>query len=108
MIGFSARNLSKELCDSDGGIRTVAEHHPFYYPHACFVNAQLQLLKVAALYFYKLYVLGLVAASRATIGADHRARNAVMHLQNVGIVQLLTPADVLVNSSRERKLDHAS
>src|SRR6266852_515994 len=35
----------------------MTEHSIFYYPYADFRNAQLPLLKVAALYFDKLYLL---------------------------------------------------
>ena len=34
----------------------MTEHDQFYYPYASFTNAQLPLLKVAALYFDKLVV----------------------------------------------------
>jgi len=35
----------------------MAEHNLFYYPYAFFTNAQLPLLKVAALYFDKPAIL---------------------------------------------------
>jgi len=35
----------------------MTEHALFYYPYASFTNAQVPLLKVAALYFEKLYLL---------------------------------------------------
>ena len=63
--------------------------------YASFTNAQLPLLKVAALYFDKLYILDPVGASWATVGADHHARDAVMQLKDAGILQMVTPADVL-------------
>ncbi len=47
----------------------MAEHNLFYYPYACFTNTQLPLLKVAALYFDKLYILD-------RVGADHHIRKA--------------------------------
>ena len=49
----------------------MTEHSLFYYPYASFTNTQLQLLKVEALYFDKLYLLDPVGASRATIGAEY-------------------------------------
>jgi hypothetical protein len=52
----------------------MTEHNRFYYPYASFTNAQLPLLKVAALYFDKLVILDPVGASWATIGADYPAR----------------------------------
>ena len=51
-------------------------------------------MKVAALYFDKLVLLDPVGASWATIGADHHAREAVRQLQDAGILQMVTPADV--------------
>lgn len=47
-------------------------HSLFYYPYASFTNAQIPLLKVAALYFDNLVLLDPVGASWDTIGADHR------------------------------------
>jgi hypothetical protein len=54
-----------------------AERNLFYYPCASFTNAQLPLLKVAALYFDKLVLLDPVGASWDTVGADHVACDAV-------------------------------
>jgi len=48
----------------------------FFYPYASFTNAQLPLLKVAALWFDKLVILDPVGASWDTVGADHLARDA--------------------------------
>lgn len=48
----------------------------FYYPSASFTNAQLPLLKIAALYFDKLAILDPVGASRDTNGADFHAGEA--------------------------------
>jgi len=52
-------------------------------------------LKVAVLYFDKLVILDLVGASRATIGVDHVARDAVRLLEDAGILQTVAPTDVL-------------
>jgi hypothetical protein len=49
----------------------MTEHNLFYYPYASFTNAQLPLLKVAALYFDELGLLDPVGASRDTVGAEH-------------------------------------
>lgn len=73
----------------------MAEHTLFYYPYASFTNAQLPLLKVAALYFDKLVLLDPVGASWDTIGADHIARDAVRQLKDAGILEVVTPALVL-------------
>ena len=74
---------------------TMTEHNLFYYPYASFTNAQLPLLKVAALYFDKLTILDPVGASWDTIGADHVARDAVRLLKDAGILEIVTPATVL-------------
>lgn len=73
----------------------MTEHNLFYYPYASFTNAQLPLLKVAALYFDKLVILDPVGASWDTVGADHIARDAVRLLQGAGILEIVTPATVL-------------
>lgn len=41
----------------------MTEHKLFYYPYASFTNAQLPLLKVAALWFDKLLILDPFGAS---------------------------------------------
>lgn len=64
------------------------------------MNAQLSLLKVAVLYFDKLAILDPVGASLATIGADHHARDAVKQLQEAGILQTVTRADVLAQDEQ--------
>ena len=52
----------------------MTDHSLFYYLYTSFTKAQLPLLKVATLYFNKQYILDLVGASWATIGADYHAR----------------------------------
>ncbi len=73
----------------------MTEHNLFHYPYSSFTNTQLPLLKVAVLYFDKLVILDLVGASRATIGVDHVARDAVRLLEDAGILQTVAPTDVL-------------
>lgn len=73
----------------------MTEHNLIYYPYASFTNEQLPLLKIAALYFDKLYILDPVDASWNTVGADDVARNAVQLLKNEGILELVKPSDVL-------------
>jgi hypothetical protein len=73
----------------------MTEHRLFYYPYASFTNAQLPLLKVAALYFDKLVILDPVGASWGTIGADHEARRAIKMLRAENLLETVTPADVL-------------
>src|SRR2546430_1151375 len=74
----------------------MTDHNLFYYPYASFTNAQLPLLKVAALYFDKLVILDPVGASWDTIGAGDLARDAVRQLKDAGILEIVTPATVLV------------
>ncbi len=73
----------------------MTQHNLFYYPYASFTNAQLPLLKVAALWFDKLFILDPVGASWDTIGADHITRDVVLQLKNAGILEIVTPATVL-------------
>jgi hypothetical protein len=73
----------------------MMDHNLFYYPYASFTNQQLPLLKVAALYFDKLVILDPVGASWATVGADHVARDAITLLKDAGILDVVTPADVI-------------
>ncbi len=73
----------------------MTEHILFYYPYASFTNAQLPLLKVAALWFDKLVILDPIAASWDTIGADHVARDTVRQLKDAGILEIVPPATVL-------------
>lgn len=72
----------------------MTEHNLFYYPYASFTNAQLPLLKVAAVCVGKLVMLDKVVASWATIAAvDEPTREARKLLKDVGILQTVTPAD---------------
>jgi hypothetical protein len=73
----------------------MTEHSLFYYPYASFTNTQLPLLKVAALYFDKLYILDPVGASWNTIGADFIARDAILLLKEAGILEIVTSQAVL-------------
>ncbi|RVM04161.1 hypothetical protein [Sinorhizobium meliloti] len=73
----------------------MTAHNLFYYPYASFTNAQLPLLKVAALYFDKLVLLDPIGASWDTVGADQTARNGLKLLKDAGILELVTPAAVL-------------
>lgn len=78
----------------------MTEHNLFYYPYVSSTNAQLPLLKVAALWFDKLVILDSVGASWDTIGADQIARNAVRPLKDAGILEMVTPATVLAKYER--------
>lgn len=74
-------------------------HDLFYYSHASFTNAQLPLLKVAALWFDKLVLLDPAGASWDAVGAGHFARDAVWQRMNAGISAIVTPATVSVLAS---------
>ena len=78
----------------------MAEHSLFYYPYASFTNAQLPLLKVAALYFDTLVLLDPVGASWDTVGADDGARDAMKMLKDAGILKIVAPAAVLARYER--------
>lgn len=53
----------------------MTEHSIFYYPYASFTDAQAPLLKAAALYFDKLYILDPEKASGGIIGAARVAKD---------------------------------
>ncbi len=73
----------------------MAEHELLYFPYASLTDAQLPLLKVAALYFDKLAILDPAGASWNTIGADDVARGALKELTDAGLLEVVRPADVL-------------
>ena len=47
------------------------EHSIFYFPYASFTNAQLPLMKVAALYFDKLVIVGPIEGKEQFVGRVH-------------------------------------
>ena len=73
----------------------MTDHNLFYYPYASLTDAQIPLLKVAALYFDKLVILVPTGASWNFIGADPVARDAVQQLRDAGMLELVTPSTVL-------------
>jgi hypothetical protein len=75
-------------------------HSIFYYPYASFTDAQAPLLKVAALYFDKIYLLDPTQASWATIGAGSVSKD-VQLLQSAGILEIINPAEVLKDYEKE-------
>lgn len=79
----------------------MCEHKLFYFPYSSLDNSQLSLLKIAALYFDKLVILDPVGASWGGIGADHVTRDAVVQLQQAGILELVTPAETLAKYSEQ-------
>lgn len=75
----------------------MSDHNLFYYPYASFTNAQLPLLKVAALYFDKLYILDPDKASGGTIGLgeDEQVEKDVRLLEKERILERISPEEVL-------------
>lgn len=73
----------------------MTDNNLFYYPYASSTNAQLSLLKVAALLFGKLVIFDPVGASWDTVGADYIARDALRELKDAGSLEAVTPATVL-------------
>ena len=73
----------------------MLSHDLFYFPYASITEKQLSLARIAALYFDKLTILDPVGASWEGIGADAAAREALKLLRDEGILELVSPADVL-------------
>ena len=71
-------------------------HTLFYYPYGLFYNAQAPLLKAAALYFDKLYILDPEKASGGGIGAIEGAEDVKL-LEQCGILERVAPEEVLHN-----------
>jgi len=78
----------------------MAEHSLYYFPYASLTDDQLPLLKAAALYFDRLYILDPVGASWETIGTEWYAREAVQLLSGAGILERVSPARVLADFER--------
>ena len=64
----------------------MGQHAVFYYPYASLGADQSLLLKAAALYFDKLYILDPLKASWATIGPGERETDLRL-LESEGILQ---------------------
>lgn len=71
------------------------ENSIFYYPYATFQDAQLPLLKAAALYFDKLYILDPVEASFDGIGIQPDVNKDVDLLKDAGILKRINPREIL-------------
>ena len=72
------------------------DHKIFYYPYGSFDDAQIPLLKAAALYFDKLYILDPLKASSGTIGiADPDLAKDITLLEKEGILERVSPEAVL-------------
>jgi hypothetical protein len=70
------------------------EHNLFYYPYASFSDNQKLLLKAAALYFDKLYILDPFKASYDGIGPGDKSQHVNM-LEKEGILERVSPEKVL-------------
>lgn len=69
-------------------------HTLFYYPYSSFQDNQAPLLKAAALYFDKLYILDPEKASGGTIGAVTVADD-VRLLEQEGILERIAPEEIV-------------
>ncbi len=69
-------------------------HSVFYYPYGSFQDKQSPLLRAAALYFDKLYILDPVKASFGRIGAGE-VEEDVRLLEDEGILERVSPEEVL-------------
>jgi hypothetical protein len=73
----------------------MTEHRLFYYPYATMFNAQLPLLKTAALFFDKLVLLDPRDATWDRIGPEETAWDEVLLLEQHGLLERVEPAAVL-------------
>lgn len=88
----SAAKVRVVTTREEGG---MAEHSLFYFPYASLTDEQLPLLKVAALFFDKLFLLDPIAASWNSVGTTESARDGVRLLREAGILETVSPAAVL-------------
>ena len=78
----------------------MTKHNLYYYPYASFTNAQLPLLKVAALYFDKLYILDPEKATGGTVGIGDVAKEIAL-LEREEILARVSPAEILEKYEHE-------
>ncbi len=69
-------------------------HTIFYYPYGSFEDAQVPLLKAAALYFDKVYMLDPEKANSGTIGIGAIAKDVEL-LEQKGVLVRVAPEEVL-------------
>jgi len=77
----------------------MSEHNMFYYPYATLGQEQSLLLKAAALYFDKLFILDPLKASWATIGPGEQEADLRL-LESAGILQRIAPEEVLHHNEK--------
>jgi hypothetical protein len=73
----------------------VREHSIFYYPYASFGYEQAPLLRAAALYFNKLYVLDPEKARARGTGALEGIGKDVLLLEREGLIERISPEQIL-------------
>jgi len=73
----------------------MTENRLFYYPYATMTDAQVPLLKIAALYFDKLVLLDPREATWNQIGPDPGALDEVLLLERHGLLERIGPQKVL-------------
>src|SRR5258708_1614510 len=71
----------------------------FYYPYATMFDAQLPLLKTAALYFDKLVLLDPRDATWDRVGPDPGALDEVLLLERHGLLERVSPTAVFKDYS---------
>jgi hypothetical protein len=79
----------------------MTKNRLFYYPYATLLDAQLPLMKTAALYFDSLVMLDPRDATWDRIGPDPGALDEVLLLERHGILERVSPTDVLEQYSSE-------
>jgi hypothetical protein len=77
----------------------MTDNRLFYYPYATMFDAQLPLLKTAALYFDKLFLLDPRDATWDLVGPDPRALDEVLVLERHGLLERVSPTTVFENYS---------
>jgi hypothetical protein len=87
LVGGSCSGACAQALAPGSKSRVLASHSIFYYPYATLGVEQSPLLKVAALYFDKLFMLDPMKASWATIGAGGRESDLRL-LESEGILDV--------------------
>ena len=79
----------------------MKEHSVFYYPYASFRDENLPLLKAAALYFDKIYILDPTKAHSDSIGATPGIEDEINLLQKEGrgFIERIDPTEVFDQTS---------
>jgi len=77
----------------------MTENRLFYYPYATMFDAQLPLLKTAALYFDKLVLLDPRDATWDRVGPDPGAFDDVLLLERHGLLERVSPTAVFEDYS---------